>query len=68
MTRKMVDYNSHDSPHISVGKQGEEYSLGIADTLSSLREEIKSCKPDNDSLVEAQEKKVEVNATILQSL
>jgi len=42
MTRKMVGYNSHDSPYISVGQQGEEYSPSIEDTLRSLREEIRS--------------------------
>ena len=56
MMRKMVDYSSHDSPYRSVGKQREEYSLGIAYTLRCLREEIRSCKADNDKLVEAQER------------
>jgi len=53
MMRKMVDCSSHDSPYRSIGKQGEEYSPGIAGTLRSLREKIKSCKEDNDRLVEA---------------
>ena len=72
MTRKVVDYNSRDSPYILVGQQGDEYSLTIANTLRSLRAEIKSCKVDNDRLVEAQErlaraheKHVEVNTVIL---
>lgn len=75
MMRKMVDYSSRDSSYISVRQQGDEYSLGIVETLRSLREEIKSYKEDNKMLVEAQErlvraqeKQVEVNAVMLQSL
>lgn len=56
MMRKMVDYSSHESPYISVEKQGEEYSPGVADTLRSLRAKIRSCKADNCRLVEAQER------------
>ena len=55
MTRKMVDYNSRDTPYISVGQLGDGYSPSVVDTLRSLREEIISCKEDNDRLVEAQE-------------
>jgi len=51
----MVDYSSCDSPYKSVGKQGGENSPSIEDTLRSLRENIRSCKADNDRLVEAQE-------------
>lgn len=47
----MVGYNSHDSPYISVGQQGEEYSPSIEDTLRSLREEIRSWKEENDRLL-----------------
>lgn len=31
MTSKMVDYSSHDSPYISLGQQGEDYSPSIVD-------------------------------------
>jgi len=37
MTGKMVGYSSRDTSYRPVGKQGEEYSLGIADTLRRLR-------------------------------
>ena len=55
MTRKMLDYSSRDSPYKSVGKQGDECSPNIADTLRSLRENIRSHKVDNDKFIEAQE-------------
>jgi len=74
MTRKMVNYSSHDSPYKLVGKQGDGYSPDITDTLRSLREKIRSCKENNDRLIEpherlarAHEKKAKVNAVILQS-
>jgi len=75
MMRKMVDYTSYDSPYILVGKQGGDNSPAIEDTLRNLRADIRSCKVDNDRLVEAQEilvkaheNKVEVNATIFHRL
>lgn len=71
----MVDYSSRDSPYRSVGQQGDEHSLGIVDTLRGLKEEIRSCKENNDRLVEdqdiltrAQEKKIIVYLVILQIL
>lgn len=60
MTRKMVDHSSRDSTYRLVGQQGDEYSPDIADTLTSLRVEIKSCKVDNDRLLEAQERVAKV--------
>lgn len=51
MTRKMVDYNSCDSPYISFEKHGDEYSLGIEYTLSSLKAEIKSFKVDSYKII-----------------
>lgn len=85
MKRKMVGYSPHYStykPDVNsmewerlVEQQGENYSLDLADTLRSLRPEIRSCKADNNMLIEArevlaraQEKKVQVSAMILQSL
>ena len=55
MPSKMVYYSSHDSPYKSIGKQGNVRSPSVEDTLRSLRAEIRSCKEDNDRLVEAQE-------------
>ena len=52
----MVDYSSYDSPYKTIRKQGGEYLPGIADTMMSWKAEIRSCKLDNDRLVEAQER------------
>jgi len=38
-----------------IEQQGEGYSLDIVDTLRSLRKEIRSCKADNDRLIEARQ-------------
>lgn len=48
MTINMVDYNSRDSPYRPDEHHGEGYSPDIAKTLRSLKEEIRSCKDDND--------------------
>lgn len=56
MARKMVDYNSRDSPYKSVEKQGDEYSPDIANTLRSLNAQVRSFKVDNDRLGKAQER------------
>jgi len=53
MTSKMVDYSSCDSPCRLIWQHGDGYSPDIVDTLRSLRENIRSCKVDNDRLVEA---------------
>ena len=81
----IMDYSSHASPYRpnensmewdrSIEQQEEEYSPDIANTLRSLKAEIKSCKEDNNGLIKAherlsiaQDKKAEFNAMILQSL
>jgi len=52
MKSGMVEYSSHDSPSMpdvksmewkkSIEQKGEEYSHDLADTLRSLREDIRS--------------------------
>jgi len=68
----MLDYSSHYYPYISDEQHGNEYSPDIENTLRSFKADIKSCKSDNDNIIESwerisrsQEKKVEVNAIIL---
>ena len=56
MTSKMVDYNSHDSPYMLDEQPRDEYSSDIADTLRSLKVEIRSCKVDNDIIIHLQER------------
>jgi len=68
MKTRMIDYNSHESsyrPYVnsmegerSIGHLGEEYSPDIVDTLRSLRVDIRSCKVDNNKLIEAQKRLV----------
>jgi len=56
MNTKMVDYISLDSPYRSDEQHGDGYSPNIATTLRSLKEEIKSCKPNNDKVIHSQER------------
>lgn len=66
LKRKVVDYSSHDSQYKldvksvewerSVDQREEEYSPNLADTLRSLRVEIRSCKADNNMFIEAYER------------
>lgn len=44
------------------------HSSDLAGKLRSLKEEIRSCKADIEKIVQAQEKQVEVNLILLQSL
>lgn len=62
----MVDYK--DSPYESEDQYGVGNSFDLVDTLRSLKEETMSCKADNDIIIQAQEKLVEINVVILQSL
>lgn len=72
MTGKVVDYSSCDSRYRSYEQHRDEYSPHIADTLRSLKVEIRSWKADNDMVIQSQERlsrekenQVEVNAVIL---
>ena len=65
MESKMVDYK--DSLYESDEQCGVGNSSDLADTLRSLNEEM-NCKAENDRIIQAQEKQVEVNAILLQSL
>jgi len=68
----MVDYSSRDSPYRPNEKHGDEYSPHIANTLRSLKKYIRSCKEDNDRIIQSQEilakeeeKQAEVNVVFL---
>jgi len=54
MASKVVNYV--ESPYASDEKCGVGHTYDLADTLRSLREEIRSCKEDNDRIIQAQEK------------
>ena len=66
MASKKVDYK--DSPYESEQQYSVRNPSDLAVTLRSLKEEIKSCKANNDRIIQAQEKQAEVNAILLQSL
>jgi len=66
MIGKMVDYR--DSPYESDKQRSVGRSSDLANTLRSLKEEIRSCKADNDKIMQAQEKQAKVNAILLKSL
>ena len=63
MFSKMVGYKN--SPYESNEQRGVGNSSDLANTLRSLREEIMSWKVDNEKIIQAQEKQVEVNAILL---
>lgn len=49
MASKVVEYK--DSPYESEEKYGVGSSSDLVDTLRSLKEEIRSCKVDNDIIM-----------------
>ena len=53
MVSKVVDYI--ESPYESDEKHGVGHSSDLADTLRSLKEEIKICKADNDKIIHLEE-------------
>ena len=63
MDNQMVDYK--DSPYESDEHHGVGNSSDLEDTLRSLKEEIRSCKVDNDKIIRAQEKQVDINVILL---
>ena len=66
MTSKIVDYKY--SPYESNEQRDVGHSSELVDTLRSLMEELRSCKTDNDKIMQVQEKQAEVNEIPLQSL
>ena len=62
MNSKMVD--NKDSPYESDEQRGGHY-FDLTDTFRSLKEEIRSCKANNDMIIQAQEKHREINAILL---
>jgi len=71
----MVEYSSRDSPYILDEKHGDEYSPHKENSLRSLKVEKRSCKANNNRIIQSQErlaraqdKQEEVNEVILQSL
>lgn len=65
MASKMVDYR--DSPYESEEQYGIGNSSNLAVTLRILKGDIRSCKEDNDRIIQSHKKLPEVNAVILKS-
>lgn len=56
MTSNMVDCSSRDSPCGSYEQRGAGHSSDLINTLRSLKAEIRSCKEDNDIIMQEQKK------------
>lgn len=63
MDKKVVDYV--ESPYASEEQRGVGHTSNLANTMRSLKEEIRSCKEDNNQIIQAQEKQAEVNDILL---
>lgn len=66
MASNVVDYI--ESFYASDEQRGAGHASDLADALKILKEETRLCKADNDRIIQAQEKQVEVNVILLQSL
>jgi len=67
MVQYSIDKSQHGHKEESVEKRGEVGSPNCMDILRSLRDKIRSYKDDNEKLVRAQKKQIEVNEFIQQS-
>jgi hypothetical protein len=59
---------SHNRDEESDERRVVETPPDLADTVRSLMVELQSCKADNERLIKEQEKQMEINAVLLQSL
>ena len=66
MASKVVNYIEY--PYASDGQCGVGNSSNLEEKMRILKEEIRSCKVDNDKIMQAQDKQVEVNAILRQTL
>lgn len=63
-----TDRSQHGYEEVeSMGKRERAGSPDWMDTLRSLRDEIRSCKANNERIIREQKRRVEVNVVILQS-
>jgi hypothetical protein len=63
-----VGDGSHNRDEESDERRAVETPLDLAETVRSLMVELQSCKADNERLIKEQEKQMEINAVLLQSL
>jgi hypothetical protein len=68
VTHHEVGDGSHNRDEESDERRVVETPLDLAETMRSLMIKLQSCKADNERLIKEQEKQMEINAVLLQSL
>ena len=63
-----VGDGSHNRDEESDERRVVETPPDLVETIRSLRAEIHSCNANNERLIKEQEKQIEINAVLLQSL
>jgi hypothetical protein len=66
--RHEVGDGSHNRDEESDKRRAMETPPNLYETVRSLMAELQSCKADNKTLIKEQEKQMEINAVLLQSL
>jgi hypothetical protein len=68
VTCQEVGDSSHNRDEDSDKRRAVETPPDLAETVRSLMVKLQSCKDDNEILIKEKEKKIEINAVLLQSL
>ena len=63
-----VGGGSHNRGEESDERRVVETPPNLDEIVMSLRAKLQSCKADNEKLIKEQEKQIEINAVLLQSL
>jgi len=63
-----MEGTSHIRDEESYERRAIETPLDLAETVRSLKAELQSYRVDNEKLIRVQEKQIELNAVLLQSL
>jgi hypothetical protein len=66
--RHEVGDGSHNRDEEFDERRAMETPPNLYETVRSLMAELQSCKADNKTLIKEQEKQMEINAVLLQSL
>jgi hypothetical protein len=68
VTHHEVGEGSHNRDEESGERRAVGTPLGLAETVRSRMVELQRCKADNERMMKEQEKQIEINAVLLQSL
>jgi hypothetical protein len=68
VTHHELGESSHNGEEYSVERRVVETLPDLVETVRSLMEELKRFKVDNERFMREQEKKIEINAVLLQIL